>query len=348
MGFNEKTRQNFTELPQQNVQPGGRVYFTLPPVGLLSRLFINIKGVMNVTPGTGTAVKSDRDAWNLIKRIRLIANSGTAIFDVSGYGTYLINHLMSFGCAPDKTIFDRGVGTEVFAAGVANGNNDWLLSLQIPVAINQRDPMGLIMLQNSATNLQLEIDFNEAAGANNTIAPIVTTGNATAAFTGKVGCMMEYFTVPREKEDYPPLNVIHQWIENQDSIVSTGEYVKTMQRGNTYMRLLHYLTLDNALNTAAVDKLKIVYNQAETPYMINKPSQMALQRSRYGMDLPKGTYAHDWYMSNGVVGHGNARDFINTMMVTEFQSIIDIASGSTVPAGKSFINTLTEQLIITA
>jgi hypothetical protein len=111
------------------------------------------------------------------------------------------------------------------------------------------------------------------------------------------------------------------------------------------MRLAHYLTLGNALNTADVDKLRILYNQAEVPYTVDKLSQLFLQRNRYGMDLPKGTFVHDWYYSNGLVGLGNSRDFINSANVTEFQSEVVIASGTTVTAGQSFVNTLTEQLI---
>lgn len=343
--FIDSTRQNFTELPAQSYVSGGRLYFPLPKAGLLSRLFLHISGTMTVTVGTGTAALSERNVWNMIKRIRLIANSGASIFDVSGYGTYLINNLQRYGQAPDKSIYDRNIGTEIYSAGVANGANAWKFGLEIPVAINERDPIGMILLQNDATNLVLEIDFNSEYGVTDLIAPIKVTGNSTAAFVGKVGCMMEYFTVPRAKEDYPSLNVIHQWIEQQDAISAAGAFTKSLLRGNTYMRLMHTLTTAGALNTADVDKLRILYNQAEVPYTIDQQTQLMIQRSRYGMDLPKGTFVHDWYYSNGLVGLGNARDFINSANVTEFQSEVQIASDATVTAGTSFVNTISEQLI---
>lgn len=340
MSFNTSTRQNFTTLPKQNYSAGNRLYFELPPVGLLSRLFLVVKGTMTLAPGTGSIALSDRLAYNLIKRIKILANSGTAIYDVSGFGTYIVNHFQRIGTAPDKTIVDRTIGTEVYSAPIQTGDNAWIMGLEIPIAMDENSLLGMILLQNNATQLVLEVEFNAAGGANNLIAPIVLTGNATASFVGTTEVMMEYFTVPKEKKDYPPINVIHQWLEQQDAITSTGENVKSLIKGNTFMRLVHYLTLVNALDTTDVSKLKIVYNQSETPYQISKEAQLFLQRKRYGMDLPKGVFCHDYAMTP------SSRDFINSANVTEFQSIIDIASGATVTAGQSFINTLSEQLIM--
>lgn len=345
MSFIDATRQNFTQLPAQAYTNEGRLYFDLPKVGLLSRLFLTVKGTMTVTPGTGSATLGERKAFNMIKRIRLIANSGASIFDVSGYGTYLINNVLRKANEIKDSVVDEGIDAEVYGAGVASGANAWKFGLEIPIAINERDPIGLVLLQNNATQLTLEIEFNPVYGANAVIAPIVVTGDAVASFAGNVGVMMEYFTVPRTKEDYPALNVVHQWLEQQDAIASAGAWNKALLRGNTYMRMIHYVTLNNALNTTDVDKLRVLYNQSEVPYTIDKLPQLFLQRSRYGKDLPKGTFVHDWYMSSGQVGLGTSRDFINSANVTEFQSEVTLASGASVPAGSSFINTITEQLI---
>lgn len=345
MSFNEATRQNFTELPAQSYVAGGRLYFPLPKAGLLSRLFVKLVGTMTVTLGTGTATVSEKP-YNLIKRIRLIANSGTAIYDVSGYGTYLINNLLRSNQSPDKSVYDRGYLSEVYNCPVADGANAWKMALELPIAMNVRDPIGLIMLQNDSTNLTLEIEFNSEYGLlNNDIYSIVVTGNTTASFSGKVGVMMEYFNVPKDKNDYPPLNMIHQWLENRDALPGTGAFVKQLQRGNIYQRIIHAIQLGNLLDTIDVDKFRILYNQSEVPYTVDKLSQLFLQRSRYGMDLPKGCFVHDFTYSTGEVGLGNARDYINSANVTELQSEVTINSAATVTAGQSFLTTISEQLI---
>lgn len=345
MAFIDATRQNFTELPAQPYTNEGRLYYTLPKVGLLSRLFLHISGTMTTTPGTGSVALSERTAFNLFKRIRLVANSGASIFDVSGYGTYLINTVLRKNADITSSPIDTGIKTLVYNAPVESGANTWNAILEIPIAINERDPIGLVLLQNNATQLVLEVDLNPAYGTTDIIAPIKVTGNATASFSGNIGCMMEYFTVPRNAEDYPALNVIHQWLEQSDAISSAGAFNKSLLRGNTYMRLMHYATIGGALNSAYIEKLRILYNQSEVPYTINQISQLGIQRARYGRDLPKGTFVHDWYMSNGQVGLGNSRDFINSANVTEFQTEVNIKSGTSVTAGTSFINTITEQLI---
>lgn len=345
--FIDNTRQNFTELPKQSVVEGGRLYFTLPKVGLLSRLFLRVEGTCTTVDGSGSLALSDRGVWNFIKRIRLIANSGASIFDVSGYGTYLINTLSKMGVDPDSIgDIDRGARTEVFAAPItADAANAWKFGLEIPIAINDRDPIGLILLQNNATQLVLEVEFNNCGGANNLVAPVVLTGNATAVFSGTCGVMMEYFTTPRNAADYPPINIIHQWLENQDAIPGVGAFTKSLLRGDTYMKMIHSVTLAGALNTTDVDKLRILYNQSEVPYNIDKMSQLMLQRSRYGKDLHKGCFVHDWYYSSGLPNLGTSRDFINSANVTEFQSEVTINSGATATAGTSWLNTITEKLI---
>lgn len=339
MGFIGNTRQNLTNIPAKPLVPGGRHTFDLPKVGFLSRLFVNIEGTMNVTVGTGTAAISERLAYNLIKRIRVVANSGTSIFDVSGYGTYLINRIQRGNQIVFDSLADAGTDALVYAAGVANGDNTWKLSLEIPIAINSADPIGLIMLQNNSTQITVDVDLNPEYATNGGDAPIVVTGNSVASMSGTVGLAMEYFTAPREKENYPAINVIHQWLEQKNGLTAAGAFNLSLLRGNTYMRLAHIATINNALNTTAVEKLRILYNQAESPYDVTRLTQLMLQRQRYGNDLPKGTFVHDWYTT------GNGRDFINSANVTEFQSEITIATGTSITAAQSHISTLSEQLI---
>jgi hypothetical protein len=348
MSFQDKTRQNIKMLPSQTVTEGGRLYFRLPATGLLSKLFLFFDGVVTVTEGSnGTNALSDRGIYNLIKRVKLVANGATSIIDVSGYGLSTINNLIRYGHRKNNSLVtDATMLAQVYAAPLAAGDNAWKFGLEVPIAINDRDPVGLILLQNSATEVVLEIEFNNVDGANNLVAPVVVTGDDTAVLkSGSLSVAMEYFTVPRNKEDYPALNVVHQWVEIQKAITSVGANVVDLQRGDTYMRLVHNLTIQNALSTATVDKLRILYNSSEEPYTIDKNIQLMLQMSRYGMCLPIGTFVHDWNYAGGLVGLSPSRDFINSANVTEFQSVLEIASGTTMTAGQCFINTLSEKLI---
>ena len=347
MSFIQATRQNIAELPTQTYAAGSTKYsFVLPKVGLLSRLFLTIAGTMTTTAGTGSVALSQFTGYNLIKRIRVLANSGSSIYDVSGYGTYVINRLSARQSVLTDSLFDATTDALVYAAPVAEGANTWKLGLEIPIALNDRDPVGLVMLQNNQTQIVVEIELNAAYSTNSEYAPVLVTGNATAAFSaGTIGLSMEYFTVPRDKNDLPAINVIHQYTEESLAISSAGVQNISLLRGNTYVQLIHYAVLAGTLNSAAIERLRILYNQSEVPYNVNNQVQMLLQRKRYGSDLPLGTFVHDWYMSNGMPNLGNSRDFINSSSVTEFQSELTIASGTTVTAGTSRIATIKRQLI---
>lgn len=346
MSFISATRQNFGTVPSQTYTAGQRITFRLPRVGLLSRLFLTFKGTNTVTDGTGAAAVSQFTAYNLIKRIRVLANTGAAIFDVSGYGAYLINRVNNRHSILTDSLFDQTVDDGVYTAPSAAGANVLKFGLEIPVAINPRDPVGLINLQNNTTDVTVEIDFNSEYGtADNGSVAFLTTGTATAVISAaSMGLAFEYFTIPRNKEDLPALNVAHQYLEESMSFASTGEQVVSLQRGNTYVQLLHYLICANALSDA-IDSLTIKYNQSETPYYVPAQVQKMLQRQRYGSDLPKGTFIHDWYMSNGLPNLGNTRDFINSANVTEFQSIVNVTGGTTVTAGQTSLKTIKRQLI---
>lgn len=345
MSFLTATRQNITELPAQSYD-GNKKTFILPKVGLLSRLYLTFKGTNTIVEGTGTAAVSQYTAYNLIKRIRVLANSGASIFDVSGYGAYNINRLMGRHSVLTDSLFDSGTDALVYSAPVAANANAWKFGLEIPIAINDRDPIGLILLQNNSTMITVEVEFNDVYGtADDGTVAVLTTGTATATISAAtVGLSMEYFTVPRNQEDYPALNVIHQYLEESQPFAVTGPQIVTLQRGNTYLQLIHMLTANSLLNSAAVDRLRILYNQSEVPYNVTGQVQSLIQRKRYGGDLPNGTFVHDWYMSNGIPNLGNSRDFINSATVTEFQSELTIASGTTV-SGVTNLRTVKRQLI---
>jgi hypothetical protein len=345
MSFLTATRQNITELPAQ-AYDGNKKTFVLPKVGLLSRLFLTFTGTNTVTLGGGTAAVSQFTAYNLIKRIRVLANSGASIFDVTGYGAYVINLLGGKQATMIDSLYDAGTDALVYAAPVAAGANTWQMGLEIPIAINERDPIGLVLLQNNSTTITVEVEFNTLYGlADDGSVAVLVTGAAVAAMTAAtVGLSMEYFTVPRSQEDYPALNVVHQYLEEQLTFAATGPQIVTLQRGNTYLQLIHMLTCNTAINSAAVERLRILYNQSEVPYNVPARVQSLLQRKRYGSDLPKGVFVHDWYMSNGCPNLGNSRDFINSAAVTEFQSEVTVAAGTTV-TGTTNLRTIKRQLI---
>src|SRR5215831_15280750 len=126
-GFAVNTRRKVLPLTGAVTRPVGGGTFgplTLPKTGLLARLYLalrgNIAGTLTVPNALGMA--------SMISRVRVVANSGLDIFNVSGSGyNYLLrNALESEYIDP----VGQSTATTAVAAGAFN------LDMVIPIAVN--------------------------------------------------------------------------------------------------------------------------------------------------------------------------------------------------------------------
>lgn len=344
MSFINATRQNRRKVGQLKFENGQRVGLDLPRTGLLASLYIRVKGTLTVTPGTGTAVYKTENynkPFALLDRIRLTANSGTEIINVTGTGL-AIRNMISEGSVMDLlgSVLQSGVSNSpVYQFATASGANNVEFSIKVPVAVNERDPLGLILLQNGETLMTAGIDWANVANL------FTLTGNAGVTFAGDAHVTMEYYSVPINKEDYPDLSLAHTILEDKTDIDSTGVKAYTVPRGNIYQRMIHRVLLNGSpAGFDDIDKLRLVYNQSESPYELEAHDMYAIQRDRYRRDLPQGSFVHD-FSYQGIAGLGGNRDLINSKAITDFQSEIVIGSGATLGTNNNKLLTLREQLV---
>lgn len=354
MAFNANTRQNWLSAPAMQYAAGQTTYSVLPKVGLIRRVICLLEGTINVNLGAGSAQLGAEGPWSLIRRIRLVANGNTALFDTSGYGALIASLFSAYGFSgfgsrpriPDSATVPgpsaSAMAAAVFAAGIANGNNTWRFGLEIPLALSDdwRDPIGLILAAAPDTVLQLEVTWAStfAAAAARDV-PVTVAGGATASVTqATLTPFVEIFTIPRSPADYPDLRRIHVWTEiGPQVIAANGDQDVVLQRGNTLMRIAHLVWTNSAPDGTNVRRRALIFNAHEQPYQVTRQLDAYLQRERYARDLPDGTYVWDLWNS------GTPRDAINTLALNEIVSRLSI-DGATI-AGTSDIRTLTEQLI---
>jgi hypothetical protein len=344
MSFINATRQNRRKVGQLKFENGQRMSLDLPRTGLLANLMIRVKGKLTVTPGTGSATYKSENynkPYALLDRIRLTANSGTEIVNVTGTGL-AIRNMISEGSVMDLlgSVLPSGVsGSPVYQFGTSSGENNVEFSIKVPVAVNERDPIGMILLQNGETLITAGIDWANVANL------FTLTGNAAVSFTGDAHFTMEYYSVPQSKEDYPDLSIAHTILEDRSDIDGTGEKTYTIPRGNIYQRIIHRVFLNGApAGFDDIDKLKLIYNQSETPYELEAHDMYAIQRDRYRRDLPQATFVHD-FSYQGVAGLGGNRDLVNSKAITDFNSIISVGTGATLGTNNNRLLTLREQLV---
>lgn len=343
VGFLAATRQNIRKLSQESYVSGGIAQRQLTKTGLLSKIMLHVNGVMTITPGTGTAALSEQGPWALFRRIRFQMGNGTELYNTSGFMAYVVNLFARIGYEPDDGQISASFAADVYAAGASTGANTWDFTLSIPIVPNDRDLAGLILLQADAAAANLIIDWQVAGGATNDF-PIILTGNATAAFVGTCDVYLETFTVPAEGQNMPPLDQLFQTIERQDPIFATGENTVKLLPENTYLRIIHAVFVNGVLSSTALDEMLLRYNVANVPYQIDRKMKLFYQRYEWTKDFPKGIYYWDFF-NQGYPNYGGERDLVEAAGLSEFESLIRIASGTSLGSNNNKIVTVAQQLV---
>lgn len=319
-GFAVNTRRKILPLTSAITRPVGGGTFgplTLPKTGLLARIYLAIRGTVT---GTVTGPNALGMA-SIISRVRLTVNSGIDIFNVSGAGYFYLlrNSLESEYIDP----VGQSTGTVAVTATTFN------LDMIIPVALNMRDTTGLIMLQNEQTIVNLAIDW--------TADSIVATGVPVVALTTG-DAFLEIFTVPPDPKDWPPLNVIHQVLEDQQSVAGAGDFPYYWPRGNTYAQIMHGFGI-GAAGADSFSKFAVRVNQSD--YLQSSPVDFLDMEYRLakGRARPAGSIFVDLLATSGLGCYGLTRDMFNSALVTDLASVV-----TTTGAGTLF--TVRRQLVV--
>lgn len=339
MTFDDATRQNFFPLSSQPYSSGGTLSIILPNSGLAARLWLQFTGTQT---NAGVPSLTATGPYSLIKRLTVRVNSGVTIIDATGYGLsllqYIIDDFLGFETnlpqAPGNTAPARANAVNYATANSTAFN----FVLPVPLAWNYRDDIGLVLLQNTRAQVTVQIIWNTPTGADLTFP---YTGGTTVAITGSLTPYLEFFTLPERPELFPDLLIMHKVTEYLQTISSTGDQSVTLQRGNTFTKIIHYLYLNGVLSVADLTRGYLRYDQTVRPYEITWPAKQIEQLIYYNRWLPDGVWVWDlaW---QGQAGMGYFRDTIDSEAVSELTSVLNI---STVPSGLSQLNTVTEELI---
>jgi len=282
---------------------------TLPKTGLLARMYVAVRGAATSgTLGTPTAIGEA----GLISRYRIQANSGIDIFNVSGAGyNYLLRNMLE-----SMYIDPVGQSTAVVAPTSGPTQN---LDLLVPIALNMRDPTGLIMLQNEQTIVNQFVDW----GADTAVASTLVQGATTLT------PYLEIFTVPPDPKDWPMLNVVHQCLEDQQQIAAAGDFPYYWPRGNTYVGIAHGCGIGSTGGSDAFNKFAVRVNQSDYLQSSAVDFLDMEYRSRIGRARPAGGIFVDLLGTTGLGAYGSTRDLFNSALVTDLASVVTATSAQT-------------------
>lgn len=339
-----------------NYAAGVNTPSTLEHVGLLKKLrlitSLNITNVLNA----GTSTPDLNGPWNLFSNLLIRVSGLDLLYQVSGWGAYIIN-LLSVGSTPftpnaaGPAVTNQTTAASVFTVPGAGAQaaQTLLFSLELPFTLPMLgfEDLGLWLIQNETVNMEVVPTYAPLGSLTALLAPYLLTGAATATVnSGNTAIWRDFFGVPARSEDMPPLGYIHQWEEQFDSIAGSQVDI-AHQRGGILTRLAYDVVdfdstggganVKNGIANANVSGIEFKYDANDTPFDESVTNILERQRALYAFDLPQGCFTHDLFEETKTLQDSyNTENYIN--IKTRFRFAKSLVAGS-------YIRTLRERLL---
>lgn len=296
--FAQGTRQNWHTLGKKTAGAGESISFVLPKARLLSNIFLDFSFKIG---GLTTASDVSFNASELIEKIELNLNNGFTPFSLSGKALEMLNST--------ETIWKNGDGSHVSSAKFKNTLTDTAdFMLYLRNALNDRDTVSYILLQNDTTYAELTVYLKSN--------PLPIMGaTAMKTFECSVTPTLETFTIPTT--GLPDLSVL-KLVHSRNQMYDSGRSEIKMSTGTIYRKIILAFPADTELD----GNIELVFNQADINYSIspNMLSQIAAMRGndvKYPMSKGRTCYVVD-LSYQGVLNMGGTRDYIDSEKLTEF------------------------------
>lgn len=316
--FAQATRQTYQTLPSVKASSeNDTLQIPLPKARLFSKAILEVEAVVTLKSTAAAIEKHPMSPYGILRRISLDLNNGFSPFIVSGKDMYLysLNRLN-----PDVLNVQnstRGVNYVENTASAAGKEAKIKFHVMLPVTLNDRDTVGLVLLQNEETSVNLTVDVGQMKDAYK----LNAANNDAVEFKSlTITPLLETYTVPPAEIARPDLSVLKIVQSKSDAFAGGGQNVIKLQTGTIYRKLALYFE-DNQGNPLTDSdfsgNLELVFNTADVPISI-KPSILAAKNhSELGFPLPNGVYLFDW-SNQGIPNMGGTRDYIDTERLTEF------------------------------
>lgn len=330
--FAMSTRQNMHMLSRESVlQTPATVKFTLPKSRLLSSLVVRVKAMVRcVDTAAPTEVVDTADATEvvdlpvdelakLIRRISLDLNNGFSPFVVSGEDLAIYNLVDVNGDCWGNTNIDphrpRNYNYKFSFASNELLTQNIDLTFELPVTLNGRDPVGLILLQNDQTNVVLTVDFGTS------ISVVNRDGYTIELVSADIDVVTTTYSIPANANAYPDLSVLKLVNGRSDSMPSAGQQIIKLSTGTIYRKILFKLVDENGYRMQPPDisgNFELVFNQADVNYSISADMLRTINEKTLGHALPAGVYMFDFSNAGSFTNFGGTRDYIDTANLSEF------------------------------
>lgn len=322
--FAMATRQNLQMMATQSTTTGAStVSFTLPKARLLSKIILDfeIKFTAKHASSTSLPVMNKFTPFKLVRRISLSLNDGFQPYVVSGTELAMLNMISRSGAT---YVLDNISNSDVNAYGYwldkgasATGKENTVhFTLEMPITLNDRDAISMLLLQNAETVADLIIDFANAGDMFKN-----ATGYTFDITKASVTPLLETFSIPASTEAFPDLSVLKLTTGRNETFMGAGQHTLKLNTGTIYRRLVLYFTDENGEpieDSDITSNINLVFNTADTNYSVTPRMLRMLNTTYYGYTLPKGMFVFDMTFQ-GTPNMGGTRDYIDTERLTCFE-----------------------------
>jgi hypothetical protein len=316
--FGQMTRNMYQMLPTKIVEAEmSTVQFDIPKNRLLSKIILEVDATATLKSNAASIALANFSPYTILRRVSVDLNNGFSPFVVSGRELFLYNlcRLHTDVMFPQSS--KRGMVYVENAASAAGTDARIFFKVELPITLNERDPVGLIALQNPETNVTVTVDVDKLANAYK----LNQSNNDQVIFKSMtITAMTETFTVPPVPEAFPDISVLKLVGSKRDTFSQDGLSIIRLSTGTIYRKLFLYFedTNGNPLtNDDFKGNLELIFNQADIPYSVKPSFLSAINHAQLGYALPDGVYIFD-FSNQGVPNLGGSRDYIDTEKLTEF------------------------------
>lgn len=316
--FQFSTRQNKHMLPKKTVSGGGNeIRFDMPKTRFLSKIMIDFRVKAKITHATRTDVPTDNfTPYKSVQKISLDCNNGYSPYTIGGvelaiYNSLRMNPKMIYPQSSDSAGYCYMPELRASSDGEIN---EFSFTVEMPIALNDRDPVGLIMLQSPESVITLAI-FN----ANPNALLDNADGYNVEILEFSAEPMLETFSIPASQDAFPDIGVMKIVNHRSQTFMGSGFNTIYLPTNTMYRKIAFYITDEdgNPFEDSDINgTMDIVFNQTDTNYSISPRMLRHDNELSYGYKLPHGVYAFD-FTDNGFPNYGGMRDYVDASKLTE-------------------------------
>lgn len=319
--FAQATRQNIQGMAKKKITQGATtVSFEIPKARLLSKIWLEIDYKFKLKSSTVTSVNTSKlTPYAPIRRISLDLNNGWSPYVLDGKSYAVLagmrqqSHVVYPQSESEKGFCYCPETLTVSSTGVSNTMRT---TIELPLCLNDRDPIGIILAQSPETLIEVKVDFEPESS----MIPL-EDGVTLEVEEITVQPIVETFSIPAVQEAFPDISVVKLCTSRTEMFAGNGQNLIDLVTGTIY-RKIAFIIEDLDGNPFSDDditsNIDLIFNTADVNYSI--PAKLIRHKNemQFGEEQPKGVYIFD-FSDNGIPNYGGTRDYIDSTKLTMFQ-----------------------------